>query len=229
MLYHFAGQAVLDIDFTLGNQDSSATQIEALLHDWLSFFAHSDWTPLREEFALLCARQQQIQGALALARHDSEGLSRTRSSQPSRPCWMLCTCRPSEHPWQLPPNNPFLRPPVKAERAGLIRGQTSAHRGLRTFAQDRSRGRREVSALAFSQALADDTDEGALYLHWRFEHAVPAGLESALQSLRENARQAGVELSFETTGNDWQVKMIGLHEPMPAVLEELAQRLDSLR
>ncbi|NWD70151.1 hypothetical protein HX870_21350 [Pseudomonas gingeri] len=30
-----------------------------------------------------------------------------------------------------------------AERAGLIRGQTSAHRGLRTFAQDRSRSRRE--------------------------------------------------------------------------------------
>lgn len=227
VLYHFADQAVLDIDFTLGNQDSSATRIEALLHDWLSFFVHSDWSSLREEFALLAARQQQVQGALALARHDSRGLSQ-------QDCAALKTMLdalhlpPSESPWQLPPHNPFLRPPVKAERAGLIRGQTSAHRGLRTFAQDRSRGRREVSALVFSQAVADDTDEGALYLHWRFDAAVPAGLESALQSLRENAHQAGIELSFETTGNDWQVKMIGLHEPMPAVLEELARRLGSL-
>ena len=137
-----------------------------------------------------------------------------------------CNYRPPGHAWQLPPNNPFLRPPVKEERAGLIRGQTSAHRGLRTFAQDRSRGRREVSALTFSQALADDSDEGALYLQWQFDSPAPVGLESTLQPLRENARQAGVELSFETIGNDWLVKMVGLHEPMPAVLEVLAQSLN---
>lgn len=43
-------------------------------------------------------------------------------------------------PAQTPPPLPASEP---AERAGLIRGQTSAHRGLRTFAQDRSRNRRE--------------------------------------------------------------------------------------
>lgn len=228
VLYHFAGQAVLDVDFTLSREVQSATQIETLLHDWLSFFAHSDWTPLREEFALLTARQHQIQGALALARHDNEDLEPQLSEQNAAALKTLLGSLhldPSRHPWQLPPNNPFLRPPVKQERAGLIRGQTSAHRGLRTFAQDRSRGRREVSALTFSQALADDGDEGALYLLWRFDAAVPAGLENTLQSLRENAHQAGVELSFETTANDWLVKMVGLHEPMPAVLEELARSL----
>lgn len=221
VLYHFAGQAVLDIDFTLRSPIESATQIEALLHDWLSFFAHSDWTALREEFALLAARQQQTQAALALARHDSEALSEQAIIALKI---MLDSLRlpPSGHTWQLPPNNPFLCPPVKDERAGLIRGQTSAHRGLRTFAQDRSRGRRDVSALAFSQALAGDRDEGALYLQWQ---SAPSRLESAVQSLRENARQAGVDLSFESLGNDGRVKMVGLQEPIPAVLDVLAQSL----
>ena len=221
VLYHFDGQAVLDIDFTLSTESESATQIEALLHDWLSFFAHSEWTSLREEFALLTARQQQTQGALALAQQDSDDLSE-QSIAALKVMLDSLHLQPSEHTWQLPPNNPFLRPSAKEERAGLIRGQSSAHRGLRTFAQDRSRGRREASALTFSQALPGDSDEGALYLHWQF---APSGLESALQPLRENARQAGVELSFETTGNDFLVKMVGLHEPMPAVLEALANSL----
>lgn len=220
VIYDFAGQAVLDIGFT--TQSESATQIEALLHDWLSFFAHSDWTSLREEFALLAARQQQVQGALALARNDSQDLSE-QDVVALKALLGSLHLPPSEHSWQLPPNNPFLRPSVKEERAGLIRGQTSAHRGLRTFAQDRSRGRKEVSALAFSQALAGDGDEGALYLQWR---SAPSGLENALQPLREHARQAGVELSFESLGQDWQVKMIGLQEPMPAVLDALAQSLN---
>lgn len=222
VLYHFAGQALLDIDFTLGAQGEQATLIESLLHDWLSFFAHSDWTSLREEFALLAARQQQTRGALALVQHASEDVSEQciAALKAMLDALHLPAVR---HTWQQPPNNPFLRPPPKEERAGLIRGQTSAHRGLRTFAQDRSRGRREVSALTFSQALADDTDEAALYLHWRF---APSGLETALQPLRENARQAGVEVSFETVGNDWLVKLVGLTEPMPAVLDALAHSLN---
>lgn len=222
VLYHFAGQALLDIDFTLGAQGEQATLIESLLYDWLSFFAHSDWTSLREEFALLAARQQQTRGALASAQHASEDLSE-QAIAALKAMFDTLHLPASRHTWQLPPNNPFLRPPLKEERAGLIRGQTSAHRGLRTFAQDRSRGRREVSALTFSQALADDTDEAALYLHWRF---APSGLESALQPLRENARQAGVEVSFETVGNDWLVKLVGLPDPMPAVLDALAHSLN---
>ncbi|UOB23646.1 pyrroloquinoline quinone biosynthesis protein PqqF [Pseudomonas orientalis] len=224
--YHFAGQAVLDIDFTLDSQSDSTTQIEALLHDWLSFFAHSDWTSLREEFALLNARQQQVQGALALALNDMEDLS-DQGLAALKAMLDALHLPPATHGWRLPPNNPFLRPPVREEQAGLIRGQTSAHRGLRTFAQDRSRGRRDLSALTFSQALPDDTDEGALYLRWRFDSAVPAGLENALLPLRESAAQAGVELCFDTIANDWQVKMLGVHQPMPAVLEALTQCLST--
>jgi len=114
VLYHFAGQALLDLDFTLGTQSDAATQIEALLYDWLSFFAHSDWTSLREEFALLNARQQQVQGALALARHDSEELEAPVSEQHVAALKTLLDALPLQacrHAWQLPPNNPFLRPP----------------------------------------------------------------------------------------------------------------------
>jgi len=232
VLYHFDGQAVLDIDFTLGTQSEPATQIEALLHDWLSFFAHSDWTLLQEEFALLIARQQQIQGALALARHDSEDLEPQLSEHNTAALktWLdSLNLEPARHRWQLPPSNPFLRPAPKEERAGLIRGQTSAHRGLRTFAQDRSRGRKDLSALTFNSALPDDTGEGVLYLRWRLDSPPPTDLfprlQSSLLTLRDDARQAGVELSFEAVGNDWQLKVSGLHEPMPAVLEQLSRSL----
>ncbi|MBY8967605.1 hypothetical protein KHP57_18090, partial [Algiphilus sp. NNCM1] len=70
--------------------------------------------------------------------------------------------------------------------------------------------------------MANDTDEGALYLHWRFDSAAPAGLDCTLQALVENARQAGVELSFDANGQDAVVKIVGLQDPMPAVLEALA-------
>ena len=71
--------------------------------------------------------------------------------------------------WQLPAPNPFLRAEAPPHNAGLIRGQTSKHRGLRTFAQDRSRSRREHSPMQFSQALPDNTPEGAIYLRWRLD------------------------------------------------------------
>ncbi|WP_348750568.1 pyrroloquinoline quinone biosynthesis protein PqqF [Pseudomonas rhodesiae] len=224
VLYHFAGQALLDIDFTVSQPGESVTPVEALLHDWLSFFAHSDWTSLREEFARLTARQRQVQGALTLARNDRKALS-DQDITALHTLLDSLQLPPAQHTWKLPPDNPFLRPPINNQRAGLIRGQTSAHRGLRTFAQDRSRGRREASALAFSHALSIDSQEGALYLNWRFDALAPSGLEPALHALSENARQAGLELSFETVGQDWRMSMVGLHALMPAVLEALAQNL----
>ncbi|CAM2966457.1 coenzyme PQQ biosynthesis probable peptidase PqqF [Pseudomonas gessardii] len=228
VLYLFAGQALLDIGFTLQPQGSQQPQaIEGLLNDWLRFFADSDWTGLREEYALLIERQRQISGALTLARQDSENLA-TQVSEPH--CQALKSLlntlqsAPAQQAWQLPPGNPFLQQAPQKQRPGLIRGQTSAHRGLRTFAQDRSRGRRELPGLSFSQALPADSDEGALYLRWQLNSPAPC-LGNPLQALRTNARQAGVELSFEAAGNDWLLKMSGLHEPMPAIVEQLARDL----
>lgn len=226
VLYQFAGQAVLDIKFTLDTHGApQTTLIEELLQDWLSFFAHSDWTLLREEYALLLARKLQVSGALALVRQNHEPVLSEHGAASLKVLLDSLQLPPSQHAWQLPPPNPFLRPTVREERPGLIRGQTSAHRGLRTFAQDRSRGRKDLSALTFSQALPGDTDEGALYLRWHLDSPLD---EELFPQLRENASQAGVQLSFETIGGFWQMKMVGLHEPMPAILEEVARGLTQL-
>ncbi|MHC8290322.1 pyrroloquinoline quinone biosynthesis protein PqqF [Pseudomonas sp. XS1P51] len=230
-LYQFAGQALLHIEFT-GAQPGAP--IRERLLDWLGFFAsHQDWTDLRDEYAALLQRQQQVSGALELARRDSEQLETELSEQGvlalKHMLKQLGAVDNFSGKWQLPAPNPFLRAEAPPQSAGLIRGQTSKHRGLRTFAQDRSRNRRENSPMQFSQALPDNTDEGAIYLRWRLESKphtrLQQSLENRLQPLREDARQAGVDFSFSASGNEWLLKMTGLQEPMPTVLEHALKEL----
>lgn len=224
-LYCFAGQALLHLAFNAPAESMSA--IGEHVKDWLSFFAQQDWTPLRAEYAALIPRQQQVGGALRLARLDTEEQESALSDRGVSALKHLLreigvVDNVSPH-WRLPAANPFLRTSEPLANAGLIRGQTSAHRGLRTFAQDRSRGRRERSPMQFSQALADTAEDGAIYLRWQVEAAASADLQSRLQrSLRQtqqDAREAGVELSFSTTGHQWLLKLTGLQEPLPSVLE----------
>ncbi|RON76862.1 pyrroloquinoline quinone biosynthesis protein PqqF [Pseudomonas fluorescens] len=224
-LYCFAGQALLHLEFSAPAESMSA--MGEYVSDWLNFFAQQDWTALRAEYAALVQRQQQVSSALQLARLDTE--QRERGLSDSGVCALKHLLREigvvdnfSAH-WRLPAANPFLRASEPLANAGLIRGQTSAHRGLRTFAQDRSRGRRERSPMQFSQALPDNGEEGAIYLRWQVEAAASADLQSRLQrSLRQtqqDAREAGVELSFSTVNTQWLLKLSGLQEPMPGVLE----------
>jgi len=232
-LYEFAGQALLHIELKHGNAPAAA-HIQPLLHDWLGFFAaQDDWAPLREEFTALLQRRQETGSALQLARWDSEGrdeplqvndLARLRDT--------LKQLHAADHvveQWQLPTPNPFLQMPSEAPRAGLIRGQTSAHRGLRTFAQDRSRGRRERSPMQFSQALPDNGRDGAVYLRWQLTTQAPldlqARLDRHLEEVREDARQAGVDVSFELSAHQGLLKLVGLQAPMPLVLEHVLAKL----
>ncbi len=230
-LYQFAGQALLHIEFTTTQPGS---EIRERLLDWLGFFAaHHDWATLREEYAALLQRQQQVSGALQLARQDSEQLEAGLSEQGVAALQVILNKIGAvdnfSGDWQLPTPNPFLCTEAPAANAGLIRGQTSKHRGLRTFAQDRLRSRRENSPMQFSQALPDNTDEGAIYLRWRLDfkpHAsLQSTLENQLQPLREDARQAGVDFSFSASGNEWLLKMTGLQAPMPSVLEQALKEL----
>jgi coenzyme PQQ biosynthesis probable peptidase PqqF len=231
-LYQFAGQALLHIEFTLPAA-SPATGIRERLMDWLGFFAEQDWRPLREEYATLLQRQQQVSSALQLAQLDSEqrevGLSEQGVTALKRILKQIGAVDNFSGPWQLPTPNPFLRSEAPAPNAGLIRGQTSAHRGLRTFAQDRSRSRRERSPMQFSQAWPDNGAEGAIYLRWRLGSApgshLQSRLENNLQALREDARQAGVDFAFSASGNEWLLKLNGLQEPMPTVLEHALKEL----
>lgn len=232
-LYEFAGQGLLHIEFKHGNAQAAA-QIQALLHDWLGFFAaQDDWAPLRQEFTALLQRRQETGSALQLARWDCEGRDTpllandlVRLREVLR---QLHTADNVVEPWQLPAPNPFLQTPSEAPRAGLIRGQTSAHRGLRTFAQDRSRGRRERSPMQFSQALPDNGREGAVYLRWQLTTQAPPDVQSRLdrhlQDVREEARQAGVDVSFEASAHQWLLKLVGLQAPMPLVLEHVLAKL----
>jgi coenzyme PQQ biosynthesis probable peptidase PqqF len=225
VLYQFAGQALLHVEFIL--TDSPAAGIGERLKDWLGFFARQDWHRLREEYAALLQRRQQVSSALQLARLDSEqrevGLSEQGVTALKGILEKIGAVDNFTGAWQLPAPNPFLSTEAPTSNAGLIRGQTSAHRGLRTFAQDRSRSRRERSPMQFSQALPDNGPEGAIYLCWRLEgtpgHNLQSTLENHLRPLQEDAQQAGVVLSFSASGNEWLLKMTGLQEPMPAVLE----------
>ncbi|VVP94685.1 hypothetical protein PS934_01948 [Pseudomonas fluorescens] len=231
-LYQFAGQALLHFEFTLP-ANSLTTGIREQLMDWLGFFARQDWSPLREEYATLLQRQQQVSSALQLARLDSEqrevGLSDQGVTALKQVLNQIGAVDNFSGPWQLPAPNPFLHSEAPAANAGLIRGQTSAHRGLRTFAQDRSRSRRERSPMQFSQAWPDNSAEGAIYLRWRLDSApgsnLQSRLENHLQPLREDAHQAGVDFSFSASGNEWLLKLNGLQEPMPSVLEHVLKEL----
>ena len=224
-LYQFAGQALLHLQFNAGG-DRLDTIREHLL-DWLSFFARQDWTPLREEYAALLQRQQQVSGALQLARTDIEqqafGLSESGAAALEHILREIGVVDNFSDHWHLPAANPFLRASEPLANAGLIRGQTSAHRGLRTFAQDRSRSRRARSPMQFSLALPDNSDEGAIYLRWQVETTASADLRSRLQrslrQTRQDASEAGVDLSFSAAGNQCLLKMTGLQEPMPSILE----------
>lgn len=232
VLYQFAGQALLHVEFTLP-EHSTPDGIGERLMDWLGFFARQDWRRLREEYAALLQRQQQIGTALQLARLDSEqrevGLSEQGVTALKAILQKIGAVDNFTGPWQLPASNPFLRVEAPASNAGLIRGQTSAHRGLRTFAQDRSRSRRERSPMQFSQALPDNGPEGAIYVRWRLDASpgshLQSQLENTLRPVQEDARQAGVEVSFSASGNEWLLKMTGLQEPMPGVLEHVLQVL----
>jgi len=224
-IYQFAGQALLHLQFHADGKQLNAIHQQML--DWASFFTRQDWTPLREEYAAVLQRQQQVSGALQLARIDIEqrasSLSESGAATLEHILREIGVVDNFSDRWHLPAANPFLRTSEPLANAGLIRGQTSAHRGLRTFAQDRSRSRRERSPMHFSQALPDNSDEGAIYLRWQVEAAASADLRSRLQrslrQTRQDACEAGVDLSFSAAGNQWLLKMNGLQEPMPSVLE----------
>lgn len=230
-LYQFAGQALLHVEF-------ATTQPPPVIHekllDWLGFFAsRQDWAGWQDEYTAQSLRRQQVSGALHLARLDSEQLETGSSAQGATALNVILkhigAVDDVSGPWQLPTPNPFLRAEAPMPNAGLIRGQTSKHRGLRTFAQDRSRTRREHSPMQFSQVLPDNTPEGAIYLRWRLtatpHRRLRQSLESRLQPLREEAREAGVEVSFSQSGNEWWLKMTGLQEPMPTILEHALKEL----
>lgn len=230
-VYQFERQALLHIEFSAASDIAeNASGIREMFYDWLSFFsAQAEWPTLRDEYHWLQQRQQAVSGAMELARRDGEQHALQLSDQgvtalKSALQQMLPAARTaSTHDWQLPAPNPFLKVTGDPVSAGLIRGQTSAHRGLRTFAQDRLRDRRAPSAMSFSSAIAPQNTEASMYLRWRLPgqlaETLLARLQTSLSSLQQDARQAGIELVLSASGTNLLLKMQGFHTPMPTVME----------
>ena len=236
-VYQFDSQALLQIEFSAARDIAQhASRIRDTFYDWLSFFsAQAEWPTLRDEYHRLQQRQQAVSGALELARRDAEQHALQLSDQgvtalKSALQQMQPPARHgSAHDWQLPAPNPFLKVPDEPVSAGLIRGQTSAHRGLRTFAQDRLRDRRAPSAMSFSSAIAAQNTEASIYLRWslpgQLDDPLLMRLQSSLRSLQQDARQAGVELALSSSGTGLLLKMQGFHTPMPTLLEHALRSL----
>ncbi|WP_110951569.1 pyrroloquinoline quinone biosynthesis protein PqqF [Pseudomonas bohemica] len=243
VLYEFAGQVLFGIEVVLtqaiaGKRASTeephltvgarlpamtsdqAGQISSLIFNWLTFFK-THYRQLLDEYVLLEKRRLAVLGALALARHYSAETSAPGLSEQAIRALdaLLDTLTPqsllqplldspksdfADSDWRLPPANPFLRPPQLA----VIQVP-------------------RPPSLTFSDSLPA-TGEAALYLSWTLHAPQPKlhlMLNDSLKTLSADAQQAGVTLAFSAYGNQWQLKVSGLAEPIPAVVEQALKLL----
>lgn len=213
VMYEFGGQALIDIAVVLASTaTSTSSHVSAMVFSWLAFFS-SHYRQLIDEYARLEQRRLAVSGALALARYfsaepDEAGLSADAVdallSQLIPAALLQAHAEPlaygtSSVDWRLPEPNPFLKP-ATASTAPTLR----------------------LPKLTFSNALPDN-GEAALYLRWTLATAQPKlarMLSESLKSLTAQASQAGVTLAFSSCGRLWQLKISGLAQPLPAVLEQ---------
>jgi len=213
VMYEFAGQAVIDIEIALATKTPVASShVSAMVFSWLAFFK-SHYRPLFDEDARLEQRRLAVSGALSLARYfsaepDMAGLATgavdALLNQLTPLTLLQAEARSPRYDtssvdWRLPEPNPFLK------QATPTTAPTS-----------------HLPALTFSEALPAN-GEAALYLRWTLVAAQPMlarMLETSLKPLMAQASQAGVSLAFSSYGRFWQLKVSGLAEPLPSVVEQ---------
>ncbi|MFF7706243.1 pyrroloquinoline quinone biosynthesis protein PqqF [Pseudomonas sp. NPDC007930] len=222
-LYLYAGQAVIDFDFKLTAAGSQApASVAQLCLSWLEFFeALGDWTALREEYALLRKRQQLVAGALDLARQHmapAQGGAELDNAATHALGSLLAQLKPEQllHPlpsasqptatvhWRLPQRNRFLRPSRRPDQPVA-----------------------DVRGVQYLPSAPSAPFEGELFVRWRVNASRQPGmtrvLDFSLRRLAEEARQAGVRLTFNRLGDDWQLRLSGVAEPLPALVEQVAE------
>lgn len=228
LLYHYGGQAVINFDFKLTAAGSQAAgTVGQLCLGWLEFFeALGDWGPLREEYTLLRKRQQLVQGALDLARQhiDARAGIAELSTPVAKALGALLAQLKAEHllhplptagtatapavHWRLPQRNRFLRPNRRPDQPVA-----------------------DLPAVHYHRNAASAAHEGELFVRWG-THAtrhpsMARVLDRSLRRLGEEARQAGVRLTFNRLGDDWQLRLSGIAEPMPALLEQATEHFNT--
>ncbi|CAM3435142.1 coenzyme PQQ biosynthesis protein PqqF [Pseudomonas floridensis] len=218
-LYQFGGQLLLDV-VVENNAASTPTPKQAadLFFDWLAFFKRQ-WPSLTEEYRRVQQRRLQTGGALALAHHHCHALA-AELSEPGAEALralldQLCPdtlinlqsvdapSAPTTN-WRLPAPNPFLSPVAVHQQHAV------------------------PSAFFYSAAVSNECVEAAVYLRWQLPCAQPQlwrMLNDSLQDLTEDARQAGVTLTFSAYGPYWQLRLNGFPEPFAAVIEQCLHRL----
>ena len=226
-LYCFEDQAVLNIECKLtAAGEPMRPLVSELCLAWLEFFqSHDDWQSLREEYRLLRQRRQLVSTALELARHDSEHFGQGHDLGIGQaainalrallgqlrgdtilhgPLARLAT--DTEVKWRLPQRNRFLRPSRRPDQMVP-----------------------PPACLDVVNTPQSASAEGCLYLRWRVKSAQRASLwrllDHNLAKLRAEASQAGVQMTFTSLGDDWQLRLCGVQEPMPALVEQALENL----
>ncbi|MBX8532267.1 pyrroloquinoline quinone biosynthesis protein PqqF [Pseudomonas cichorii] len=194
-LYQFEGQLLLDIECVGAAPDSSGT-LATLFFDWLAFFK-TRWPELIDEYRRLQQRRLQTCGALELAHH----FCRNASGDDLHALSAVLD--------QLKPETLLTAQPVDNPACGQIEWRLPTANPL---------------------LLVESTDsaEAALFLRWRLQAPqlrLWRMLNGSLQNLIEQARQAGVTVSFSAYGTYWELRLSGIHEPMPAIIEHARQLL----
>jgi coenzyme PQQ biosynthesis probable peptidase PqqF len=229
VLYEFGGQVLLDVQIALKEAadarlpaitSGQTTHIQRQIFDWLTFFK-THYRSLLTDYALLEQRRLDVSSALQLARHYSAWSGEPGLSDQAIRALVALLAALTSHAlfqphaevlaqtspdtvWRLPEPNPFLRPIQKPTE------QLSP-----------------LPSLVFNDDLPA-TGEGVFYLRWTLEASQPKlahMLNESLHTLSADARQAGVTLTFTTYGNHWQLKLAGLIEPLPLVLEHALRLL----
>ncbi|AHG39167.1 peptidase M16 [Pseudomonas syringae CC1557] len=197
-LYQFDGQLLLDVECK--GALANAGLISTLLFSWLEFFKPR-WPALVEEYQRLQQRRLHLCGPLALAHHHCHAL-----------------------PAQLSVHG--------ATALGVLLEQLTSDGLITPTAVDKSDDAhvdwRLPSPNPFLSSTADDSAEAALCVRWELSSPQPAlwqSLNASLKNLIEDARQAGVTVTFSAYGPFWQLQLNGLRAPMADILTYSLRRL----
>lgn len=220
LLYSFNGQLLLDVELH-GAAPSEQSTVAALFFSWLQFFT-AQWPRLVDEFNAVQQRRLETCGALELAHHHCRDLPGAFGEGGGRALTALLTQLTPEAllpaqsvslgadeptTWKLPKPNPFLQ--KEAITSSPLTEQ-------------------KISSVTYLPALAGQSGEAAIFLHWQLRCAQPRLwrlLNDELQAIIEDARQAGVNLAFSAYGACWQLKLTGIRQPMAVIVEQVLQRL----
>ncbi|WP_439852463.1 pyrroloquinoline quinone biosynthesis protein PqqF [Pseudomonas syringae] len=197
-LYQFDGQLLLDVECK--GALANAGLISTLLFNWLEFFKPR-WPALVEEYQRLQQRRLHLCGPLALAHHHCHAL-----------------------PAQLSAHG--------ATALGVLLEQLTSGALITSAAVDTSNDQhadwRLPSPNPFLSSTPNDGAEAALYVRWELSSPQPALWQShnvSLKDLIEDARQAGVIVTFSAYGPFWQLQLNGLRAPMADILTHSLRRL----